>query len=162
MKLYRKLIRPMHCYPGQNYEPKTEPVEKEEKWYPEEEREHLEEKYASYNEGSFSDLVFEEKFEPYAIESKFKKLKVPEKCGKCRSCNAAITGSPYCRIEAASSVNSQMDISSIYVNIDSIPVWCPIIKINAELDRMSFEKRAELEKLITGLSPWLGGEDLWE
>lgn len=162
MKLYRKLIRPMHCYPGQSYEPKTESVEKEEKWYPEEEREHLEEKYGYLNEGHFSDLVFEEKYEPYAIEPKFKKLKAPEKCGKCRSCNVAITGSPYCRMEAASSVNSQMDISSIYVNIDSIPVWCPIVKINDELDRMSFEKRAELEKLITGLSTWLGGEDLWE
>lgn len=162
MRLYRKLICPMHCYPGQSYEPKTEPVEKEEKWYPEEERECLEKKYGYLNEGNFSDLVFEEKYELYAVEPKFKKLKVPEKCGKCQSCNAEITGSPYCRMEAASSVNSQMDISSIFVDIDSRPVWCPIIKVNDELDRMSFEKRAELEKLITGLSPWLGGEDLWE
>ncbi len=131
----------MHCYPGQHYEPLAEPVEKEEKWYPEEEREQLEKKYASYNEGSFSDLTFEEKYEPYAEEPKFKKLKVPEKCGECKSCNAAITGSPYCRMEAASSVNSQMDISSIYVNIDSRPVWCPIIKVNDELDRMSFKKK---------------------
>ena len=162
MKLYQKLIRPMHCYPGQHYEPLTEPVEKEEKWYPEEERECLEKKYASYNEGSFSDLVFEEKFEPYAIEPKFKKLKVPKKCGECKSCNAEITGSPYCRIEAASSVNSQMDISSIYVNIDSRPVWCPIVKANEELDRMSIDKRADLDKLITGLSSLCGGGDLWD
>jgi hypothetical protein len=41
------------------------PIEKEIKWYPEEERECLEKKYASHNEGSFSNLVFEEKFEPY-------------------------------------------------------------------------------------------------
>ena len=100
--------------------------------------------------------------EQEAIEPKFRKLKVPEKCGECRSCNTAITLSPYCRMEAASSVNSQMDISSIYVNIDSRPVWCPIIKVNDALDRMPFEKRAEIEKLITELSPWLGGEDLWE
>ena len=52
----------MHCYPGQNYEPLTEPVEKEEKWYPEEEREHLEKKYDYLNEGHFSDLFFEEKY----------------------------------------------------------------------------------------------------
>lgn len=65
MILYRKLIRPMHCYPGHNYEPLTEPIEKETTWYPEEEREHLEKKYASFNEGPFSDLVFEEKYEPY-------------------------------------------------------------------------------------------------
>lgn len=162
MKLYRKVIRPMHCYPGQSYEPKTEPIEKEVKWYPEEERERLEKKYASYNEGSFSDLIFEEKYEPYAVELKFKKLKVPEKCGECRSCNVTITGSPYCRMEAVSSVDSQMDISSIYVNVDSRPVWCPIIKTNDELDRMPLKTRAEFEKLITGLSSWFGGEDLWE
>lgn len=64
--LYRKYIRPMHCYPGQHYEPLTEPVEKEERWYPEEEREHLENKYGYLNKGSFSDLVFEEKYEPYS------------------------------------------------------------------------------------------------
>ena len=59
MKLYRKLIRPMHCYPAQDYSPRVQPIEKEVKWYPEEEREHLEKKYASYNEGSFINLVFE-------------------------------------------------------------------------------------------------------
>lgn len=63
MKLYRKLIRPMHSYPGPDYSPRVMPIENEIKWYPEEERECLEKKYASYNEGSFSDLVFEEKFE---------------------------------------------------------------------------------------------------
>ena len=68
MKVYRKLIRPVHCYPGQGYEPKTELVEKEEKWYPEEEREHLEEKYSYLNEGHFSDLIFEEKYEPYLLK----------------------------------------------------------------------------------------------
>ena len=68
MKVYRKLIRPVHCYPGQGYEPKTELVEKEEKWYPEEEREHLEEKYGYLNEGHFSDLIFEEKYEPCLLK----------------------------------------------------------------------------------------------
>ena len=162
MKLYRKLIRPMHSYPGPDYSPRVMPIEKEVKWYPEEEREQLENKYASYNEGSFSDLIFEEKFEPYAVEPQFKKLKVPEKCGKCQSCNAAITGSPYCRMEAASSVNSQMDISSIYVNIDSRPIWCPIIKMNNELDEMPIEKRSYIDNLITGITLLFGGEELWE
>jgi hypothetical protein len=138
------------------------PIKEEEKWYPEEEREYLEKKYASYDKEPFSELIFEEKFELYAVEPKFKKLKVPEKCGECKSCNAAPTGLPYCRMKAVSSVNSQMDISSIDVNIDSRPAWCPIIKINDELDRMPFEKRAKFEKLITGLSSCFGGEDLWD
>ena len=162
MKLYQKLIRPMHSYPGPDYSPRIMPIEKEVKWYPEEERECLEKKYASYNEGSFSDLIFEEKFEPYAIEPKFKKLKVPEKCGECKSCNIAITGSPYCYMEAISPNNSQMDISSIYVDINSRPVWCPIIKTNKELDAMPIENRANIDKIITGLSSLNGSDDLWE
>ena len=95
----------------------------------------LEKKYESYDEEPFSELIFEEKFEPYAVEPKFKKLKVPEKCGECKSCNAAPTGLPYCHMKAISSVNLQTHISSIDVNIDSRPDWCPIIKINDELDR---------------------------
>ena len=68
MKLYQKLIRPMHSYPGPDYSPRVIPIETEVKWYPEEERECLEKKYASYNEGSFSDLVFEEKYEPFLLK----------------------------------------------------------------------------------------------
>ena len=64
--LYRKLIRPIQCYLGYNYEPLTKPVEKEEKWYPEEERELLEKKYSYLNDMHFSHLVFDEKYEPYA------------------------------------------------------------------------------------------------
>lgn len=73
MRLYRKLICPMHMYsgymsPGPAYIPRITPIEKEVKWYPEEERENLEKKYASYNEGLLSSLIFEEKFELYAIK----------------------------------------------------------------------------------------------
>ena len=64
MTLYRKFIRPMLCYPRYNYALKAEPVEKEGKWYPEEDLERLEEKY-SYLNGHFSDLIFDEKYEPY-------------------------------------------------------------------------------------------------
>lgn len=152
----------MNSFPRQNGSPRTVPIEAEVKWYPEEERERLENKYASCNGGVFSNLVFEEKFEPYAVDPQFKKLKVPEKCGKCRSCNAAITGSPYCRMEAASLVNSQMDISTIYVDVNSRPTWCPMIKMSNELDRMPFEQRAKFEKFRTVLSSLFGEEDLWE
>lgn len=62
--LYRKFIRPMHCYPGYNYDPKTEFVEEEDSWYPEEERERLENIYGYLN-GHFSYLTFDEKYEPY-------------------------------------------------------------------------------------------------
>lgn len=68
MKLYRKLIRPMHSYPGPDYSPRIMPIEPEVKWYPEEEREHLEEKYGYLNEGHFSNLIFEEKYEPCMLK----------------------------------------------------------------------------------------------
>ncbi|MDT3386705.1 MAG: hypothetical protein LIR46_02925 [Bacteroidota bacterium] len=161
MKLYQKLIRPMYKL-GPDYNTNIMPIEKEVKWYPEEECECLKKKYASYDEEPFSELIFLEKFEPYAVEPKFKKLKVPEKCGECKSCSAAANGLPYCHMESVSSINSQMDISSIYVNIDSRPVWCPIIKMNDELDKMPIEKRAKFEKFIIGLSSCFGGEDLWD
>ena len=94
MKVYRKLIRPVHCYPGQGYEPKTELVEKEEKWYPEEEREHLEEKYGYLNEGHFSDLIFEEKYEPYLLkEQKAVKPVLDEQTGRiwlCGNCGSYV------------------------------------------------------------------------
>ena len=67
MKLYRKLIRPMHCFPGQYYEPRKEPIEKEEIWYPEEKRNELYERYSQYDKGSFNDLVFDEKYEEVEI-----------------------------------------------------------------------------------------------
>lgn len=67
MKLYRKLIRPMHCFPGQYYEPREVPIEKEEIWYPEEMKDELKERYSDYDKGSFSDLVFDEKYEEVEI-----------------------------------------------------------------------------------------------
>lgn len=164
MTFYIKMVAPVIYYPGQSYEPKKKYVEDPVVWYPEDEIPRLKEKYSSRleDENGWYVLGFEAKYEPYAVEPRFKKLKVPEKCGKCQSCNAAITGSPYCRMEVASSVNPQMDISSVYVNIDSRPVWCPIIKINNELDEMPIEKRSNIDNLITGLTSLLGGEDLWE
>ena len=162
MTLYRKYIRPMHSYPGPDYSPRVIPIETEVKWYPEEERKQLENKYASYNEGSFNDLIFEEKYEPYAVEPQFKKLKVPVNCKECKSCQAAITGSSYCNMAAVSSDNLQTSISTIFVDPDSRPVWCPIIKMNNELDEMPIEKRSIFDNLITGLTSLFGGGELWE
>jgi len=72
MKLYKKMIKPMLLVPtsSQDYTPVKIPIETEEKWYPEEEREHLENKYGYLNKGSFSDLVFEEKYELFDVPMK--------------------------------------------------------------------------------------------
>lgn len=61
MKVYKKLIKPMIGFPGQNGEPKRAPIESEEKWYPEEDRENLIIKYG-HQESTFVHLIFEEKY----------------------------------------------------------------------------------------------------
>ena len=66
MKFYRKLIKPMIGFPGQNGEPKRAPIESEEKWYPEEDREKLIAKYQN-KESNFERLIFEEKYEEVKI-----------------------------------------------------------------------------------------------
>ncbi len=64
MKIYKKLIKPMMLVPASanDYSPKKVPIEPEEKWYPEENREVLAEKYKNF-ETTFETLVFEEKYE---------------------------------------------------------------------------------------------------
>ena len=161
MTLYQRMIAPILYYPGQSFEPKKKYIESPVKWYPEDMQEELKKKYKDLN--NYWDIVsFEERYEPYAEKPKFKRLKVPKTCKDCKSCNIAVTGSPYCHMEAISSNNSQMDISTIYVDINSRPVWCPIIKTNKELDAMPIESRANIDKIITGLSSLNGSDDLWE
>lgn len=64
MKIYKKLIKPMMLVPASanDYSPKKVQVEPEEKWYPEEDREKLTEKY-KHLETTFETLIFEEKYE---------------------------------------------------------------------------------------------------
>ena len=64
MKVYKKFIRPMMLSPAsaQDYTPKQIPIESEEKWYPEKERDNLIKKYKHF-ETTFETLVFEEKYE---------------------------------------------------------------------------------------------------
>lgn len=64
MKIYKKLIKPMMLVPtsANDYSPKKVPIEPKEKWYPEENREALAEKY-KHLETTFETLIFEEKYE---------------------------------------------------------------------------------------------------
>ena len=63
MKVYKRLIKPMMLVPmsPNDYSPKQEPIEPEEKWYPEEDRENLITKYQK-KESTFTHLIFEEKY----------------------------------------------------------------------------------------------------
>lgn len=77
MKVYKMFIKPMIGYSGQNGEPKRASIEQEEKWYPEEERERLIEKYNHLETSFFEHLTFEKKYE---------ELEIPEiiRCKDCK------------------------------------------------------------------------------
>ena len=82
MKIYKKLIKPMMLVPASanDYSPKKVPIDGEEKWYPEENREALAKKYKHF-ETTFETLVFEEKYE---------EVEMPEiiRCENCKhSCD---------------------------------------------------------------------------
>lgn len=62
MKLYRRLIRPMLSSPDPEYGLTTVFLEKDMKWYPEEDAELLRSKY-SHLETVFDRVVFESKYE---------------------------------------------------------------------------------------------------
>ena len=68
MKLYIKMIKPILSVPtsSQDYTPKHIPVESEDTWYQEEERESLIKKY-KHLETTFERLVFEEQYKEFEI-----------------------------------------------------------------------------------------------
>lgn len=164
MKLYQKLICPVLYYPGQSYEPKKKYLEDPVVWYPEDMHEELWEKYKHLNT-TFDNVRFEYKYEPYAEKPKFKRLKVPDRCSECASCDAAITGSAYCHMESILPKNNTQTnnvIECFIKDVEKRPDWCPIIKTNKELDAMPIESRTRLNNLIIELSTLFGTAEMWE
>lgn len=66
------------------------------------------------------------------------KFKVPEKCKDCQGFNAMM-GARYCRIKAVDPNVSQMDATTIFVDPDSRPEWCPIY--NFSLKNLNNEEK---------------------
>ena len=167
MTFYIKMVAPVIYYPGQSYEPKKKYVEDPVVWYPEDEIPRLKEKYSNRleDENGWYVLGFEAKYESFAMKPKFKRLKVPEKCRDCKSCESALTGVPYCHMRF---ILPEKDLYTNVVyecgieDIDKRPDWCPIVKANKELDAMPFENRANLDKFVTGLSVLFKADDIWE
>ena len=63
MKLYRMLIRPQISHPDQHYKPVCRDLEQDGKWYAEEEKETIKERY-KHLENTFEQVVFDVKYEP--------------------------------------------------------------------------------------------------
>lgn len=63
MKLYRMLIKPQISHPDQYYNSVCLDLEQDGKWYTEEEKEAIKEKY-KHLENTFEKVVFDVKYEP--------------------------------------------------------------------------------------------------
>lgn len=63
MKFYRSLIKPQISHPDQHYKPVCRDLEQDGKWYAEEEKEAIKEKY-KHLENTFEKIVFDVKYEP--------------------------------------------------------------------------------------------------
>ncbi len=88
MKLYIKMIKPMMSVPtsSQDCTPKYIPVEIENKWYQEEEREILIKKYEHF-ETTFERLAFEEKYKEFEIIL----------CKECKHCEYSRSEKEWCK-----------------------------------------------------------------
>ena len=83
------------------------------------------------------------------------KLEVPEKCGDCKSM-APYGQKYYCHMDALSSDSPHQDISTIFIEPESRPNWCPMIRLNKTVESMSPDRRTEFDKFATGLSALFG------
>ena len=118
MKMYKKLIKPMMLVPASanDYSPKKVPIEPEEKWYPEEDRETLTKKF-KHLETTFETLVFEEKYEEVdfaPMKDQPKWIPVKEKLPKRNGDYLVISDSPICR---------RILIASFAKNLDKVDKW---------------------------------------
>jgi len=66
MKLYRCYVMPMLEWPGPNGESLSQPIEKEKKWYPEEEKQNLYLKF-KYLETKTDTIYFKTKYEECGV-----------------------------------------------------------------------------------------------
>ena len=89
------------------------------------------------------------------------KLTPPEKCGDCEGM-LPYGEKHYCHMDAISSKCSGQDISTIFVDPESRPDWCPIMQMNGKIEEMPPDKREDFDKLMIGLSSLFGGANKLE
>ena len=95
----------------------------------------------------------------FAIEKKHIKLNSPEKCGDCKSL-AKFGRFNFCHMASISPDNPQQDISSIYVDPEDKPEWCPIDRTNMMLDELDPDKREKADMIMKGLSAFFGSDGM--
>ena len=83
------------------------------------------------------------------------KFETPEQCVNCQSM-MPFGDNYYCHMEAISPDNSQQDISTIFVDPELRPGWCPMIRLNDKIKDLTPKQRETIDKLATGLSELFG------
>lgn len=86
-------------------------------------------------------------------------LEEPEYCKECKSISQINEENWYCHMSAVLPENSQLDISTVMVDPEGKPEWCPITKINKQLDDLPPSKREKAWMIINGLSALFGNDN---
>lgn len=81
---------------------------------------------------------------------------VPEKCKDCCNISPLYYDSYICSLSCIHSSNPEADISTVKVNPESRPEWCPMVKVNTEYDAMDPKKKEYVNMIYKGLSGLFG------
>ena len=96
----------------------------------------------------------------YEIQNETVQLKEPSCCKECKSIGLIGGANWYCHMSAILPDNPQMDISTIYVNPEEKPSWCPISNTNDKLSKLNPKEKENVNMLIKGLSVLFGSENM--
>ena len=93
-------------------------------------------------------------------------IKVPKCCKECKSLGEYpwVAGSCkfYCHMKAIEPVNQCQDISTIYIDPETRPDWCPMIDVQKSLQALDPKKKEAVEMVIRGLAIIFDAENLLE
>ena len=90
-------------------------------------------------------------------------FKVPPCCKECSSLieyPGPLGSKFYCHMKAIEPADQCMDISTIYVDPETRPDWCPMIDVQNNFQNLNPKKKAAAEMVIRGLAIIFDAENL--
>ena len=92
-------------------------------------------------------------------------IKIPNCCKECKSLGEypwVIGNKYYCHMKAIEPVNQCMDISTIYIDPETRPDWCPMIDVQKSFQDLDPKKKEAVEMVIRGLAIMFDAENWLE
>ena len=92
-------------------------------------------------------------------------IKMPRCCKECNSLGeylGPLGGKFYRHIKATEPVNQCQDISTIYVDPETRPDWCPMIDVQKSFQALDPKKKEAVEMFIRGLAVMFDAENSLE